>query len=228
MSPAAARLVPGRPNSAVLRKPDDQATSRRASSEEVVDGVVDERSDGLRGDALGGDHGDNAPDGGGDEECGAGGIGGRDPAARDAFLDQPRHDRECVGDGRVSAREHGTRLGGEHEADQVGPADREVDVRRCDGAESGVEGRPGRPVGGAEGYAESGESALGKGVQQRLPIREVGSGRAVADTDPAGEVTQRELLDAAVLDAVLGCLEERVAQVAVVVLQSIGDRSAPI
>ncbi len=63
---------------------------------------------------------------------------------------------------------------------------------------------------------EAVEALLGEGVQESLPVDEVAAWRPVADPGTVGELTQRQPVDAAVPQHLLGVLKQDRAQVPVV------------
>ena len=90
----------------------------------------------------------------------------------------------------------------------------ELDVRSREGVEAGVEA-VGLGERCAQLRAEALEAVLGERVEQRLLAGEVAARCGVADTGLARERAQREV--AAVGQRALGLLEQRGAEVAVVV-----------
>ena len=108
-------------------------------------------------------------------------------------------------------------LAREHQLEQRPVPGREGHVRRGRRRQPGVEGRA-RPVHGAVQVAcEALEPVLRQRVEQRPAVGEVPARRGVADADGARELAQREPLGAALGQRALGLLEQRRAQVAVVV-----------
>ncbi len=63
--------------------------------------------------------------------------------------------------------------------------------------------------------AQARESGFGQGVQQRLAVGEVTARRGMADAGLAGEVAQREGLEAVVAEGTFGLGQQRGAQSAV-------------
>jgi hypothetical protein len=108
-------------------------------------------------------------------------------------------------------------LAGEHQLEQRRVTRREVDVGRRRRLHPRVEGLAragdGRPQLGAELV----EPGLGERVEQRLAIREMAPRGAVADADLACELAQRQRLDPVLADGAVRLLQQRGAQVAVVV-----------
>ena len=108
-------------------------------------------------------------------------------------------------------------LAGEHHLEQrcVGGRERHVRVRTA--LQGRLELRIAAGRGRAEVGAEPGKALDRERVEQRLAIRKVPPGRRVRDADGARQLTQRQLVDPAVSQRDHRLLEQRLAQVPVVV-----------
>jgi len=108
-------------------------------------------------------------------------------------------------------------LAREHQLQERGVARGEADVGRRGRLQARLEVLA-RAVGGAAQLgAQARVPGLGERVQQRLAIGEVTPRRARTDADLARELAQRQLLHAPLAHGALGPLEQRRAEVAVVV-----------
>ena len=108
-------------------------------------------------------------------------------------------------------------LAGEHQVEQRRVAGGEADVGRGGCAQARLELLARAVGGGAQLRAQAVESRLGHRVEQGLAIGEVAARRAVADTDLARQLAQRQRVGAALAQRALGLLEQRLAQRAVVI-----------
>jgi hypothetical protein len=109
-------------------------------------------------------------------------------------------------------------LAREHQLQQIGVADREVDVGVGDRADRAtVVVGAGLVMGGPQRRAEAREAGQRERVEQRPAIGEMATRGGVGDADVTGELAQRQRGDAALADHLLGAPQQRLAQVAVVV-----------
>jgi hypothetical protein len=144
------------------------------------------------------------------------GIAADDLAGRLALGDQGERRVERAVGGLAEAV-GGARavLAGEHQLEQRGVLGGEADVGAAEGEEAGVEARVRGGERAAQVVPEALEAVLGECVEQRLLAGEVAARRGVADADLTRELAQRQL--AALVERLLGGLEQGGAEVAVVV-----------
>jgi len=138
-------------------------------------------------------------------------------ALRLSLLDQLEHDGEGAFGGLVQRAGLLAVLAREHQLQQRGVARGEADIGRRRRLQARLEFLS-RAIGGSAQFgAQAVVPGLGESVEQRLAIGEVAPRRAVTDADLACQLAQRQLLHAAFAHRALGLLQERRAEVAVMV-----------
>jgi hypothetical protein len=140
-----------------------------------------------------------------------------------ALLDQLEQDRERALGALVQRAGLLAVLAREHQLQQRGVACREADIGGGARLQARLEGVARALDRASQLGPEAREPGLGERVEQRLAIGEVAPRRAVADAGLARELAQRQRLRAALAHGPLGLLEQRRAEVAVVV----GARAHP-
>ena len=137
----------------------------------------------------------------------SGSPGSSAPSACPCPISSKQHREGAVGGFREILRRLPV-LAGEHQLEQLGILDRELDVGAGGRLQPCLEVLAGAGDGAPQFGTESLETRLGKGVEQRLAIGEVAARRTVADAHVAGELAQRQLADAALANGELGLGEQ--------------------
>ena len=181
------------------------------------DRVGDEPVDLLGLHHAAGDQRRDALDRGEQDETDALGLAGLQGALGLPLRDQLEQHPEGALGGLVQRAGRLAVLAREHQLEQCRVVRREADIGGSGRLQARLEALARAVDGAPQLGAEAREAGLGKRVEQRPAVGEVPPRRAVADAGVARELAQRQRLHAALAHGALGLLEQRGAEVAVVV-----------
>ena len=142
--------------------------------------------------------GDEDQQGREDDDGESPGIAGDDFASRLAFREGGMGVAESPFTGfQQFARGVGAMLGLEHQAKQSRVLEGEPDIGAGQLGQAGLEILPSLPGRSAQNFVEALEAAQSQGIEQRLLVGKVPTGRGVADAEFAAEFPQGDILNAA-------------------------------